>query len=169
MSKIYKIILLLLTILLTACSTERVVFHSFGFDVRGSVPAVKVLNYRYGTSNLIGTHPDRLYLANGHVEQSSHVSGNMTVGDHLYVKWKIKNTGTVYEKTVNLRNRLPDNIKDHYVMFYISGDQLYIYLIDPEFLPVGAAEQVPVDSPSAYLPWTYHRRYIMLYPKSFDK
>ena len=56
----------------------------------------------------------------------------MLRGDFLYVKWRIKSTGMVYEDTVDLRNRLPADIKDHRVTFIIRGPQLYVYLIPPE-------------------------------------
>ena len=56
----------------------------------------------------------------------------MLRGDFLYVKWRIKSTGMVYEDTVDLRNRLPADIKDHRVTFIIRGPHLYVYLIPPE-------------------------------------
>jgi hypothetical protein len=41
--------------LLAACSSSgRVVDHAFSFDIRRAIPAVDVIDYRYGTSGLPG-------------------------------------------------------------------------------------------------------------------
>jgi len=53
----------------------------------------------------------------------------MLRGDFLYVKWRNKGTGQVYEDNVDLRQRLPANIVDHRIHFIIKGSKLYVYLI----------------------------------------
>lgn len=58
----------------------------------------------------------------------------MLRGDFLYVKWRLKQTGEVYEDTVDLKSRLPADITDHRIHFVIRGPQLYVYLISPERL-----------------------------------
>ena len=80
----------------------------------------------------------------------------MLVGDFLYVKWRIKDTGLVYEETVDLRQRLPRNIKDHTVYFDIKGAQLYVYLISPERRP----PDMPPNGPHMY----DYRKIFTIYP-----
>jgi len=56
----------------------------------------------------------------------------MPVGEFLYVKWRIKETGEVLEDRVDLRKRLAPNMFEHKVTFVIDGKQLYVYLITPK-------------------------------------
>jgi hypothetical protein len=56
----------------------------------------------------------------------------MLLGDDLYVKWRIKSTGEIYEDTVDLRNRLPEDMHRQRIRFVVWGPQLYVYLISPK-------------------------------------
>jgi len=58
----------------------------------------------------------------------------MLPGDSLYVKWRIKSTSEVYDDTVDLKSRLPEDIANNRIHFIIKGSQLYVYLITPERL-----------------------------------
>lgn len=118
---------------LTACATG-LTYHSFDFDARRDSPDVEVLDYQYGNSKQPGVrNPD--YLRNGGRSlQSAGIYGEMLRGDFLYVKWRLKKTGEVYEDTVDLKSRLPADITDHRIHFVIRGPQLYVYLISPEKL-----------------------------------
>lgn len=80
----------------------------------------------------------------------------MLRGDSLYVKWRVKSSGRVYEDTVDLRNRLPRDIKDHRIYFVIKGEQLYVYLISPQRRP----SDVPPNGPGMYR----HRIVKTIYP-----
>ena len=80
----------------------------------------------------------------------------MLKGDDLYVKWRIKSTGTIHEDTVDLRNRLPVNIKDHRIYFIVKDTQLYVYLITPERRP----PDMPPNGPRQ----TQYLKTITLYP-----
>lgn len=80
----------------------------------------------------------------------------MPIGDYLYVKWRLKETGEVYEDTVDLRQRLPKDISEHRIYFDIQGAQLHVYLVSPDFLPKGA----PRNSLRMYP----HNRVMALYP-----
>ncbi len=130
---------------LAGCTGQRVVNHSFGFDIRNSNPRVEVLDYRYGDSKLPVRAPEWV-VKEGKPMYFDGVTGAMLVGDFLYVKWRLMATGDVYEDTVDLRNRLPANIKDHRVYFDIKGPQLYIYLISPERRP----PETPPNGPHMY-------------------
>ena len=43
----------------------------------------------------------------------------------------LKATGEVIEERVDLRGRLPQNMRDQEVTFVIDGRQLYVYLVTP--------------------------------------
>ena len=134
-----------LAFLLAACSsTGRVVDHSFGFDTRRAVPAVEVLNYQYGDSAMTGTRPPKWALNDGKPFYFEGVTGPIHVADFLYVKWRIKETGEIFERNIDLRHRLPRDIKDHKVYFDIKGPLLFIYLISPERLPRGESNGLPI-------------------------
>jgi hypothetical protein len=121
-------------VVLTACATgSKLTDHSFGFDMRES-PDAMVLDYRYGES--VMTRAPTYALKEGTVPQVRSINGPIPRGDTLYVKWRIKSTGAVYEDTVDLRNRLPADITHHRIHFVIRGPQLYVYLISPEKRPV---------------------------------
>lgn len=124
--------LFLVVAIQTACATgPRLVNHSFQFDPVWDSPGIEVLDYRYGQSK----NP----VARGCLtpscdksRQGGSTSGTMLVGDDLYVKWRIKSTGEVYEDTVDLKSRLPDNIANHRINVIVDGSQLYVYLIVPK-------------------------------------
>lgn len=80
----------------------------------------------------------------------------MLRGEFLYVKWRLKSTGQIYEDNVDLRQRLPTDIKDHRIHFAINGTQLYIYLIAPE----RRAKDMPAIGPEMYR----YRKTTMIYP-----
>jgi hypothetical protein len=70
----------------------------------------------------------------------------MLRGDALYVKWRNKATGQVYQDTVDLTHRLPADLAGQRIHFTIKGPQLYIYLISPR--PRQASQ--PADGPRMY-------------------
>ena len=141
----------------TACAIQpRVVDHSFEFDALRDSPNVEVLDYRYGNSKLPGIAPDEMEYKRKSIGQRTGVSGPMLVGEFLYVKWRIRSTDVAYEKTIDLRNRLPRNIEDHTIYFVIKGDQPFIYLISPEHIERGA----PLSDLRKYR----DRKYAIIYP-----
>lgn len=118
-----------------ACATTpRVTNHTFEFDARWDSPGIEILNYRYGNSKQPGARPPEYMLTKGKVAQQVGISGDMLRGDDLYVKWRIKSTGEIFEDTVNLKDRLPADIINHRIRFIIKGPQLYVYLVTPEKL-----------------------------------
>lgn len=121
---------------LAACATgPKLVEHGFSFDARQDRPEVELLDYRYGDSRQPGARADPARVAEGRIGQQWSVYGAMLRGDSLYVKWRIKKTGQIYEDTVDLRSRLPAAIADHRIHFDIKESQLYVYLISPERRP----------------------------------
>ncbi|MGH8847465.1 MAG: hypothetical protein ACREXQ_09545, partial [Polaromonas sp.] len=101
----------LLLALLAACSTPQVLsgraYHSFEFDASRESGGIEVLFYRYGSANEHGLRTTQADAREGTSRQGIGITGDLPVGDELYVKWRDKATGTVYEDTVDLKSRLP--------------------------------------------------------------
>lgn len=130
---------------LATCAAPGVVDHAFEFDTRDDNQDAVVLNYRYGDSKLPGASADEERVKAGGTVVGTGVHGPMRRGDFLYVKWRINGTGQVYEDTVDLRHRLPRDIKDHRITFLIRGPQLYVFLVPPDSKkrPPGVAPNGP--------------------------
>ena len=138
-SILFRIAIATIACVLFGCSIggPRTALHSFEFHANWDSPDIEVLDYRYGTSTQQGTFPPDWMLQSGRMAQSVATTGDMIVGDFLYVKWKIKSTGDIFKDTVDLRNRLPKNLYEHKIFFVINGSQLYVYLISPNDNPPG--------------------------------
>ncbi len=138
-SILLRIVIATIACVLSSCSTTKndVVFHSFEFNANWDSPDIEVLDYRYGNSKNPGTHPPDMALESGQIAQRSATGGYMLVGDFLYVKWKIKESGEIFKDTVVLRNRLPRNLYEHKIYFVIRGPQLFVYLVSPDRNPPG--------------------------------
>ena len=131
-------LLLALASVLSACSSgARLVDHAFSFDLFSDSPGVELLAYRYGDSNLPVSWMPGLN-EESRAPQQTNVYGPMRQGKSLYVKWRVKTTGEIYEENVDLRHRLPDDITNHRIYFSIKGPQLFVYLIPPKKQPDGS-------------------------------
>ena len=126
-------------------ASPDVVDHAFSFNTRYDDQDAEVLDYRYGKSRLPVRAPEQA-VREGKAFRSTNVNGPMLRGDFLYVKWRSLSTGREYEDTVDLRQRLPDDIANHRIHFIVKGAQLYVYLISPRRRPPDA----PADGPRMY-------------------
>jgi hypothetical protein len=132
-----NVALLLLGALVACASGSKVVDHAFTFDLFADSPDAELLAYRYGDSNLpVSWMPGPTEKSKA--PQRSNVNGPMRQGDSLYVKWRLKSSGTIYEDTVDLRNRLPKDMTNHRIYFMIKGPQLFVYVIPPLERPSGS-------------------------------
>lgn len=123
--------------LATACATKVTEpWHDFTFDGWSDkwYPAHELLEYSYGdqyrmvrASVIKPEHP--INEGKKMLPPTEGVSGPMPVGEFLFVKWRIKATGELVEDRVDLRQRLPKDMKDHGLTFVIEGKQLYVYVI----------------------------------------
>jgi hypothetical protein len=129
--------LLLGQLTLNACATEKYMFHSFSFDALKESPDVEVVNYEYGAKSAyekeggVGLRPATYQLERGETFSGAGITGTFPKGDYLYVKWRIKSTGRIFEDRVDLTTRLPQDITQHTIHFVIVGMQLFVYLIPP--------------------------------------
>jgi hypothetical protein len=130
--------ILAIQLTLMGCATRPTfVNHSFSFDTIQDSPGIEVLDYQYGyneeyeKSRQIGIHADKERVAMGKVFPAQSTSGPIPRGDFLYVKWRIKQSGQIYEDRVDLTTRLPKDIKNYKIHFAIFDSKLYIYLFPP--------------------------------------
>lgn len=150
-------VLVCATLALSGCaSSTQLVDHAFSFDARVDSPNTLILDYHYGNAQLPAARPSDEDVKSGIVRQSAGISGLFSRADTLYVKWRIKATGAVHEDTVDLRRRLPANIKDHRIHFVVKEAQLYVYLISPKPNPPGW----PTYDPPGYT----HKKTYVIYP-----
>lgn len=111
--------------LASACAiAAETVDHAFSFDARRDSPDIEVLDYRYGVRK-----PGYwMYSSGQKMPQNDNINGWFPRGDSLYVKWRIRSSGEIFEDTVDLRSRLPADITGQRIHFVIKGSQLYVYL-----------------------------------------
>jgi len=134
--------LVFLALILSGCVSQTMVNHSFEFNAKWESPEIEILNYCYGLSDSrrncqgtldshgVGVNDET--LKSGVIPQQTSITGNLFRGDFLYVKWRIKDTGEILEDTVDLRDCLPRDIKDHRIHFMVKRNQLYVYLVSPK-------------------------------------
>ncbi len=150
LKKLRFVAALFFTVALVACASGPTqVFHSFQFDGKHDGPSnaegkyegwnkeIDLLAYSYGDQySMVRNSVDepRSPVYKGLTALPSGpggVSGLMPIGEFLYVKWRIKATGEVFEDRVDLRERLPKNMTNHTVTFVPDGRQLHVYVETP--------------------------------------
>lgn len=147
----------LVAVTLAACaSTPELVRHGFGFDFISDSPEAELLDYRYGESKNPAARNSAVWHSQGKSKQQLLTAGEMLVGNELYVKWRLKSTGEVFEETVDLKSRLPTDIKGSRIYFMVRGSQLYVYLITAQ----PRTKDEPPNGPST---WS-SRRTLTIYP-----
>ena len=159
MKRIALITIIISLLGLTACATGDSMFlQGFGFDTFDDSPGVEVLDYQYGSSNQFGLHPDKERVALGQPFHQWHIFGGMPRADFLYVQWRIKQSGEVYEDKVDLTHRLPQDMKFYELHFLIKGEQLYVYLVPPRPPHVGVFND-PHITPATWDPSAYRKSF----------
>lgn len=152
---------------MSACATgETMIRHSFQFDARNDSPEIEVLDYQYGSSKQFATYANKERIAMGQTFPYGGLSGYMPRGEFLYVKWRDKSTGQVFEDKVDLTSRLPDDLEGLELRFVVCGPQLYIFLTWPwDGKPY---EQEPMKNRYVPVPGGVRRHYgqkvVQIYP-----
>lgn len=123
----------LMTTSLTACAKEdRVVFHSFDYNLSVDSPGVELLGCRYGDNLGTATAQE---IARGEksldTQKCTNITGKMPVEDYLTVKWRDKATQQVFEDRVDLKSRLPSpkEMRGTTIYFLIDDNKLFVYLV----------------------------------------
>jgi hypothetical protein len=142
--RLRSLVALLLAVVLIGCASgPKEVFHSFTCNGRNDVnkwlETTDLLAYSYGDQyrmvrRSMDDPSEKAWLQkNGETSLSGclNVGGAMPVGEFLYVKWRIKATGEIFEDRVDLRERLPKNMMNHKLTFSINEKQLYLFVVTP--------------------------------------
>jgi len=121
-----------LLLALAACaSTPRLVPHAFNFNGwnDGWARQADLLEFSYGDQY----RETQAKSTDGRtIGSSDSVNGPMPVGEFLYVKWRLRESGEILEDRVDLRHRLPRDMTDHALTFVIDGRQLYVFVVTPQ-------------------------------------
>ncbi len=137
------------------CPDNSRVNQSFSFDTQES-PDIEILDYFYGTPNCPSITNPKEFREQGKCLQRDSSYGPLRRYENLYVKWRIKHSGQVYEDAVDLRHRLPTDMTNHELHFTVKQTKLYVYLITPERRPVDMLPNGPKE--------TQHLKTLTIYP-----
>lgn len=134
---------LTLMVVMAGCATGPkvvlpVVPHAFSFDGLNDkwANSVDLLAYAYGDQyhkvrEDLAKPSSSLYAGKPGLPPTTGVNGPMPVGEFLFVKWRLKSTGEIFEERVDLRDRLPKDMADHELTFVIDSRQLHVFVVTP--------------------------------------
>ena len=122
---------------LAACI--RLAVYVLAFDAAADSPDAEVLFFNTSDSRRLVAASLEQDLKRGVPQQSIRLGGERPVPDYLFVMWRVKSTGRIYQDTDDLRHRLPRDLNDHVIYFIVNGPQLYVYLVSPKAAPPDAA------------------------------
>ncbi|PRC90838.1 hypothetical protein [Solimicrobium silvestre] len=134
------LILSLLLFVVAGCDNLFVKERScgFSFDMRFDDQHAAVLDYKlWGEKNLIDGVPKE-YLDKRMKFYGEGIGFQYDRPISLYVKWQGDITGSIYEKTVDLRHVMPRNLEGTDLYFIVHGPQIYVYLALKESYVRGA-------------------------------
>ena len=111
---------------------SQMVKYSLDFGSSGipENPGIEILDFKYGSSNKVGTVSSPKRPDTGRIDQAGGVYGLMPAGDILYVKWRVISSGKIFEDTVNLKDRVPYDMEHKIVHFAVKDSQLIVYVIE---------------------------------------
>jgi hypothetical protein len=163
------VVALFFTVALVACASgPKVALHTFtcnGYsDSNKWIQKVDLLAYSYGDQgpnqlrDTVENSRTKWLLDNvGKTSLScGGVGGYIPVGDFLYVKWRIKETGEVLEERVDLKDRLPQQMGHHTLTFSVDERQLHVYVVTPfpRYDPkLPNTERIAGVYPTTHLTW----------------
>ena len=157
--RVLRVPLFIFTVIIMQCALQgcafgrqTMVLHSLLFDTfNDNTGDIEVLDYQYGNCERM-LCANKYRVAEGATFPSGGATGYYSIGEFLYVKWRIKETGQVCEDRVDLTKRLPADMNDRRIYFVVKGEQLYVYLFPPPGRGPSVALNRPVsESMSAWL------------------
>jgi hypothetical protein len=110
--------------------------YTFSFDTTHDArvygkPDVDVLDYDFGGEGQHGTRPNKAERETYPDFPATAVHGPMPRAGYLYVKWRVQSTKEVYERRIELADRLPEDPGGYEVHFVIDKEQIFVYLLPP--------------------------------------
>lgn len=116
---------------------QKLAFYSIGFNTSTESTDVDILDWQYGVQASVDQNKQwilrapQYWVSQGRPMGGGGDNGMMPVGDFLYVKWRIKNSGEVHEDRVNLSNKLPVDMNHYSIHWLVIGAQLHVFLFPP--------------------------------------
>jgi hypothetical protein len=122
---------LLLFIGMQGCAVTTVPeWHSFEFDAVFEMNDIEIIDFRYGNGPAFPARTRCRPVSERDNKCLQGTSANLLteIGETLWVKWKVKSSGLVYEDTIEIKKLLPKSIKGMTIFFVIRDKQLSLYL-----------------------------------------
>lgn len=125
---------------LAACAAasgeSKMYYHSFSFNAitdakKYGHPEVEVLDYAYGDSHRPRTSPSKVDREMNPFFYEQNTTGEMPRPEFLYVKWRVRATGQVFEDRVDLSHRLPADITNYEIHFVVDDAKLFVFALPP--------------------------------------
>ncbi|WP_292782673.1 hypothetical protein [Methylophilus sp. UBA6697] len=141
----------------TNCPDNNLVDQAFSFGDSGENQDIEILKVYYGIPGCPPNYDSEKLLFNGKPLQVTNIVGGPARRAWiLTVEWRVKNTNTEYKESVDLKSRLPKDMTNHKIHFWIKGSQLFVFLITPEKRP----KNTPPNGPRM----TQHLKTITVFP-----
>ncbi|TDK65706.1 hypothetical protein [Sapientia aquatica] len=145
---------------LTACDNYFVQKPScgFGFDMGYDDQHAAVLDFLLMGENAKIAETQTAYVEKGHKWYFEGLGFQYDRPTSLYVKWQDDVSGSIYEKTVDLRPVIPRNLEATDLYFIVHGSEIFVYLK----LNKSRAKDKPIIGSSIYEGYEN----LQLYPNS---
>ena len=139
--------MLFVLLMLFSCATfSQTANHGFQFDIRGKDATVEVMDFRYGLSDLPGTRVPAWAKERSQPRGQTGIFGDFSIGNDLFVEWRIKATGETLRQTVDVKELLPKDLNGYTITFTIDEKLLEVFLVSPE----RRSSDFPIVGPPKY-------------------
>jgi hypothetical protein len=133
--RLVTVVLFAALTLLSGCATNpKTAFYSFNANGGNDkwVETVELLDGKFGTENQTFWE---VYFRTDKREasQGAGIGGVYPIPETLYLKWRIRDTGEILEKTVNFKGILPKDLNKQTITFLFEGKDLYVYLVTDKY------------------------------------
>lgn len=105
-------------------------YHSYEFNIKTDSPDIELLDYNYSIAK--PSKEDYAGTGGNGISTQIGITGPFPVGKSVYMKWRVKSTGNIFEDKVELNNPIVGGIKNKRLYCVIDGKQLYLLIMDLE-------------------------------------
>lgn len=120
------------------------ILHTFESSDRSESPNIEVLDYQYGNSRPAASEYESVgVLQKDRRNGVGNRTGVIKRGEFFYIKWKNIISNVVFERRIDLKEKLPIDIYDHTISYSIRDDKLTIYLVTLKDKPANVMQNVP--------------------------